>query len=77
MISTIYFWKDKQVCKYYGHSDTETICETEFIGCFAVDTDCIAEMRHGKYMKRLGWKHIPLEQFPKKFRTHLLLLGIT
>ena len=77
MISTIYFWKGETVHKYIGDSDSDTVCETEFIGCFAIDTECTLDMRYGKYFKKAGWKHVPIEQFPKKFRIHLLLLGVT
>ena len=77
MIATIYFWKEGTVHKYIGDNNTDTVCETEFIGCFAVDTLCTLSMRYGKYLKSSGWEPIPIEQFPKKFRTHLLLLGIT
>ena len=77
MREPIYFWKGGQVCKYHGHTDAESIEDTEFTACFAVDTACIGEMRYGIYTRRSGWYHIPLEQFPKEFRTHLLLLGVT
>lgn len=77
MFSTIYFWKGGTVHKYIGHCNLDTVCEAGFTRCFAVDTDCTLEMRYGKYFKKAGWKHIPIEQFPKKFRIHLLLLGIT
>lgn len=77
MYEPIYFWKDGQVCKYHGHTDSESIKDTEFLDCFAVDTVCTEEMRYGMYKRRSGWNHIPLEKFPKEFRTHLLLLGVT
>ena len=77
MQNTIYFWKNGQVCTYHGYTDTKSIENTEFIGCFAVDTEHTEEMRYGRYNRKTGWNHIPLEKFPKKFRTHLLLLGVT
>ena len=76
MISTIYFWKDKRVHIYQGDNHGDSIRNTEFIACYAIDTNEIANMRYGKYFKT-GWKHIPLEEFPKEFRTVLLLLGVT
>lgn len=77
MLSTIYFWKGKQVHTYEGYNDAESIIETEFCRCFAVDiSNKSADMRYGVYLKT-GWKHIPLEEFPKAFRNNLLLLGIT
>ena len=77
MISTIYFWKNKQLHIYQGYSDTDSIRDTQFTNCYAVDSgNAAADMRYGKYLKT-GWKHVPLEEFPKAFRTHLLLLGIT
>lgn len=76
MQSTIYFWKNNQTHIYKGHSDVKSIKRTDFMNCVAVDLECIEEMRHGKYTE-LGWEHIPIHQFPKEFRTHLLLLGVT
>ena len=78
MPSPTYFWKEGAVHKYLGHFNLDAICEAEFTGCFAVDTELICiEMRYGKYIKNTGWVYVPIEQFPKKFRIHLLLLGIT
>ena len=77
MISTIYFWKDEQLHTYQGDSHTEAIRDTQFTNCYAVDSGNTAlDLRYGKYLKT-GWKPILLEKFPKEFRTHLLLLGIT
>ena len=77
MISTIYFWKDEQLYTYQGYSDTDSIRDTQFMYCYAVDSaNAAADMRYGKYLKT-GWKPDPLEDFPKEFRTVLLLLGIT
>ena len=76
MTSTIYFWKDEQLHTYQGDSDTGSIRNTNFTNCYAVDSGCEeADMRYGKYLKT--WKPVPLEDFPKQFRTALLLLGIT
>ena len=76
MISTIYFWKNKQLHTYQGYSDTDSIRDTQFMDCYAVDSDCAAvTMRFGKYTWD-GWRHVPLNEFPKQFRTVLLLLGI-
>ena len=76
-MATIYFWKDKQVYVYEGDNYADTIRESVFYRCFAVDTsDKGADMRYGVYLDT-GWKHIPLEKFPKAFRTNLLLLGIS
>lgn len=77
MLSIIYFWKDKQVQVYEGHNDSLSIRDAGFYHCFAVDSYSVStDMRYGKYFKR-GWEHVPLEEFPKAFRTNLLLLGIT
>ena len=77
MISTIYFWKDEQLHIYQGDSDTDSIRATQFMDCYAVDSgNAAANMRYGNY-KWDGWRHIPLEEFPKEFLTTLLLLGIT
>ena len=77
MISTIYFWKNEQLHTYQGASDTGSIKDAQFMECYAVDSaTAFTETRYGKYTRR-GWKHIPLDEFPKQFRTTLLLLGIT
>ena len=77
MISTIYFWKNEQLHTYQGDSHTDYIRDTQFMDCYAVDSsNAAANMRYGNYT-RDGWRHIPLGEFPKVFRTHLLLLGIT
>ena len=77
MVSTIYFWKDEQLHTYQGDSSTNSIKDTQFMECYAVDSsNAAAGMRYGNY-KWDGWRHIPLEEFPKAFRTRLLLLGIT
>jgi len=77
MASIIYFWKNEQLHTYEGDSDTDSIKETQFIDCYAVDSAHAAiNMRYGRYTED-GWKHILLDEFPKAFRTNLLLLGIT
>ena len=77
MVSTIYFWKDEQLHTYKGYSDVGSIKATQFMDCYAVDSgNAAANMRYGNYTWD-GWRHTPLEEFPKAFRTRLLLLGIT
>ena len=74
----IYFWKGGQVHEYTGGNNTDSVNEAQYTNCFAVDTSyATVEMRYGKYLKTSGWKHIPIMKFPRTFRTHLLLLGIT
>lgn len=77
MIPTIYFWKNEQLHTYQGDSCTDSIRDTQFMGCYAFDSsEAAATMRYGNYT-RDGWRHIPLEEFPKAFRATLLLLGIS
>ena len=77
MISTIYFWKDEQLHTYQGDSDTDSIRDTQFMECYAVDSSrAESSMRYGKYVKGM-WRHVPLDEFPPEFRTALLHLGIT
>ena len=77
MISTIYFWKNEQLHTYEGDNDAASIRTAKFTNCYAVDSvNAVVDMRYGKYTKD-GWEHIPLDEFPKQFRTNLLLLGIT
>ena len=76
MTPTIYFWKNEQLHPYQGDSDTGSIKDTQFMECYAVDSSrAYPSTRYGKY-KWDGWRHVPLKDFPKEFRTHLLLLGI-
>ena len=77
MISTIYFWKNKQLHTYQGDNDPDSISNANFTNCYAVDSGYEdAVLRYGKYTK-IGWEPVPLEKFFKEFRTTLLLLGIT
>ena len=77
MVSTIYFWKNEQLHTYQGDSGASSIKDTQFMECYAVDSSrAAANMRYGNYTWD-GWRPVPLEDFPKAFRTHLLLLGIT
>ena len=77
MHSAIYFWKGKQVHLYEGDNTLDTVLETEFDNCYSVDTSTSdPDLRYGKYLNS-GWEHFPIEEFPKDFRTNLLLLGIT
>jgi hypothetical protein len=49
------------------------------LGQFCVDMDespWDSRMRYGKYSE-FGWAPVPLKDFPKEFRVHLLLLGVT
>lgn len=77
MTCIIYFWKNEQLHTYGGDSDTDSIKETQFIDCYAVDSGHAAiNMRYGRYTEDV-WEHVPLEEFPKAFRNNLLLLGIS
>lgn len=36
----------------------------------------VPEARYGRFDWEITWRAVPLEEFPKKFRVHLLLLGV-
>lgn len=75
MNEEIYLWKDDAVVviprnqefigEYYSHVCVDTGYDNP-------------EMRYGTFTNRDdGWVHVPIEDFPKTFRAHLLLLGIS
>lgn len=33
--------------------------------------------RYGLFNEKGGWRHVPFDEFPAEFKTHLLLLGIS
>ena len=70
----LYYWIDGQVViKSWGKSGS-VIREAYCVD----DDDFDATNRYGMFNgpKVGGWKHIPIEEFPKEFRVHLLLLGV-
>lgn len=78
-MNNCYFWKDGNVLV------TEQVLAEEAIRYNYTDLLCVdacrtdPESRYGvfKNAPQRGWKHVPLENFPKEFRMHLLLLGVS
>lgn len=56
---------------------------TPYMNMYCVDTfNKEDQWRYGLYkynpvLDSPQWRHIPFDQFPKDFRAHLLLLGVT
>ena len=50
----------------------------QYASCLCVDTGMFESpmMRYGWYDANGKWKHVPFEDFPAEFKTHLLLLGV-
>jgi hypothetical protein len=79
MDGVMYFWEDGKLI-ISEHPDWPAKN-----ACFCVDgryPTSEPEERYGRVKQELGkvhysWVHLPLEQFPKEFRTHLLLLGVS
>ncbi len=74
-----YFWKDEEVITYPGPPSItiRAAIVLDLLGYYCVDTACIhAAGRYGRF-DELGWASDPLDSFPKEFRLHLLLLGVT
>jgi hypothetical protein len=84
-MSSAYVWKDGAVLEVQGHviQEEATICGIQ--NCFILDTYFDARRdRYGMFKKAESfgkqvhiWTHIPIADFPKEFRTHLLLLGVS
>lgn len=77
-MSATYFWDGKKVRSFGEQFFMATAEKHHQLGRFCVDgfrTD--PEMRYGKFGQNTSWEHVPIEQFPKEFRAHLLLLGVS
>ena len=82
-MSRFIFWTGKEVLHMEGK---EVFRAGEpiyagMVGYYCVDTkfpqDEFPKDRYGILKKGSGWVSAPLEDFPKEFRVHLLLLGVT
>lgn len=74
---TQYFWVDGQV-----------VISDHLVSLDGIDkrlanapcVDCSTQLtlgRYGSYNERGSWSPMPPEQFPKEFKTALLILGVT
>ena len=75
----IYFWNKNRVTVIDPTHFNWNIEGERFRNLLCVDgrdaTDA-PRMRYGMFTKA-GWQPVALETFPKEFRVHLLLLGVT
>ena len=72
MIDSEYFWKDGELLIGIDYNLDNRPKE-----CFCVDTYYKdGGFRYGMYIDNT-WKSVPIEEFPKEFRMHLLLMGIS
>ena len=75
-MSRCIFWKDGGVFIF------ERVWVEEARREGLTDLLCVDEVhidpkdRYGLFHSTWGWGHIPLEDFPKEFRLHLLLMGV-
>lgn len=69
------YWKNGSVVE--TDWDDSFIVAGDYVDCFCIDGRCLdTRSRYGMFSDN-RWKHIPLDQFPPEFRTHLLLLGVS
>lgn len=71
MKERFYFWTGDEV--------VVTEQELKHIGQLGVDTVYSTgdpDSRYGIFDSKRLWRGVPLEEFPKEFRVHLLLLGV-
>ena len=74
---TIYFWNKNQVTAIDLAHPNWNIEGERFRNLLCVDGRAATDdprMRYGMFTK-IGWRPVALENFPKEFRVHLLLLG--
>ena len=72
--SNIYFWTGAQVQVITAHDKVPL----DSFNQYCVDDAYSCDAPTGRYGKfgHSGWEPQPLENFPKEFRMHLLLLGV-
>lgn len=70
-----YIWKDNEVLIVDYQVFAGDARELKAEMCPVVDAfSRSVRNRYGRFNQ--GWEHVPLEEFPKEFRVHLLLLGV-
>lgn len=73
-----YFWINGAVQEVDQNAMNAFIQSGE--GADQLCVDCGASepaTTYGFYNKNGSWHHVPYDEFPAEFKTHLLLLGIT
>jgi hypothetical protein len=80
---TCYVWKDGAVTIIEQRIHFEEAGPLEVMEYFLVDTSYLnPAQRYGKFIRNndvsegIEWKDIPIQNFPKEFKAHLLLLNI-
>lgn len=76
-----YFWKDNTVIEFDPKDihvvNLDRLYSLGLGNCYCFNNDSPTDwFRTGKYKWR-NWNHTPIIALPKKFRTALLLLGIS
>lgn len=73
-----YFWINGAVREVDATELNTFIWDGGGDGQLCVDSEASSpETTYGFYNYKGGWNHVPYDQFPAEFKTHLLLLGIT
>ena len=76
-MSACYFWKNGQVLVIPGEVSGLQADWEDCLDLFCVDTNTDElPMRYGQY-RDIGWCYVAFCDFPKEFKTHLLLLGVS
>jgi hypothetical protein len=72
---TYYFWSGSRVL---GVDTISTaFARDAVVNLLCLDTSCSEPTQRYGRLTNHGWQYVPLESFPKEFRTNLLLLGVT
>ncbi len=74
-----YFWKDGEVITAPAQMTMGKATASDLDDLFCVDPYWEdADRRYGVFKSKSGgWEHYPVDMFPKEFRVHLLLLGVS
>lgn len=78
----VYLWIPETNSIAEFDSDIVESIPEKFLGNYCVDTHFINsdDHRYGMWKRdsfeKVYWEHIPFNEFPSEFKTHLLLLGI-
>jgi hypothetical protein len=66
-----FYWYEGKVVR------TSDLNSRDHHGLLCVDTSSTdPRERYGKF-DHMGWRHVRLQNFPKEFQAHLLLLGVS
>lgn len=77
-----YFWDGEQVLENdIGKTGIVTgpqLMKNGYANLFCLDAYAASDQsRYGRFRSPVGtWEHVPLNQFPKEFRLHLMIRGL-